>query len=49
MLEMYSPFLGKSGDELRLLGVRGGFKRVFDFTLRVRLTRGKHFLLSKVR
>ena len=33
---MYSPFLGKSGDKL-LLRVRGGFKRVFDFTLGVRL------------
>ena len=37
MLEMYSPFLGKSGDELNLLRARGGFKRVFDFALRVRL------------
>ena len=37
MLEMHSPFLGKSGNELRLLGVRSGFKRVFDFALRVRL------------
>ena len=37
MLEMYSPFLGKSGDKLYLLRIRGGFKRVFDFTLRVRL------------
>ena len=36
MLEMYSPFLGKSGDEL-CLRARGGFERVFDFTLRVRL------------
>ena len=36
MLEMYSPFLGKLGDELRF-GVRSGFKRVFDFTLGVRL------------
>ena len=36
-MEMYSPFLGKSGDELHLLGLRSGFKRVFDFTLGVRL------------
>ena len=36
MLEMYSPFLGKLGDEL-LLRIRGGFKRVLDFTLRVGL------------
>ena len=37
MLEMYSPFLGKSGDELRFIRVGSGFKRVFDFTLGVRL------------
>ena len=36
MLEMHSPFLGKSGDELHLQ-IRGGFKRAFDFTLGVRL------------
>ena len=35
-MEMYSPFLGKSGDELRF-GVRSGFKRVFDFALGIRL------------
>ena len=34
---MYSPFLGKSGNEFNLLSVRGGFKRVFDFTFGVRL------------
>ena len=37
MLEMYSPFLGKLGNELCFLRARGGFKRVFDFTFRVRL------------
>ena len=37
MLEMYSPFLGKSGNELRLLRIGGGFKRVLDFTFGVRL------------
>ena len=37
MLEMYSPFLGKSGNKLNLLSTRGGFKRVLNFTLRVRL------------
>ena len=37
MLEMHSPFLGKSGDELRSLRARGRFKRVLDFTFRVRL------------
>ena len=34
---MYSPFLGKSGDELCFLRARGRFKRVFDFAFRVRL------------
>ena len=37
MLEMYSPFLGKSGDEFCLLRIGGRFKRVLNFTLRVRL------------
>ena len=37
MLEMYSPFLGKSGDEIRFLRARGRFKRVLDFTLGIRL------------
>ena len=37
MLEMHSPFLGKSGDKLNLLRARGGFKRVFNFALGVRL------------
>ena len=37
MLEMYSPLLGKSGNELNLLTAGGGFKRVLNFTLRVRL------------
>ena len=34
---MYSPFLGKPGDELRFIRVGSGFKRVFDFTLGVGL------------
>ena len=37
MLEMHSPFLGKSGNKLSLLRVRGGFKRVFDFAFGVGL------------
>ena len=34
---MYSPFLGKSGDELRFIRIGSGFERVLDFTLGVRL------------
>ena len=37
MLEMYSPFLGKSGDELCFVRIGSRFKRVFDFTLGVGL------------
>ena len=37
MLEMYSPFLGKSGDELCFIRIGSGFKRVLDFTFGVRL------------
>ena len=34
---MYSPFLGKSGDELCFIRIGSGLKRVFDFTFGVRL------------
>ena len=34
---MYSPFLGKLGNELYFLRVRGRFKRVLNFTFGVRL------------
>ena len=37
MLEMYSPFLGKLGDKLCFLRVRGRLKRVLNFTFGVGL------------